>query len=375
MRTLLHIIRKEFIQLKRDPRLIAILFISPVIQLILLGYAANLDVRDIPAVICDLDGSAAGRALTARFENSGYFRTEATVANPEDVDEYLDRGKASIALIIPKGFGRKVVSEETAAVQVIVDGTESLSATIGLNYAAMIVTEYSLDALVRSLERKAAGMRTAASVRPEIRVWYNPELRSRNFFVPGVLATLLMVMTMMLTSLGIVKEKETGTMEQLVVTPVRPIQLILGKFLPFLLIGLVDVILVITVAVFWFRVPVKGSIILLLGLSIIFMMTTLGLGLFISTISKNQQQAMMTSVFFMIPQIILSGFVFPIENMPEIIRWLTIVIPMKYFLVIIRGIFLKEAGMETLWDEAAALFIFGLAILGLSILRFRKKVG
>jgi ABC-2 type transport system permease protein len=368
-----HIIRKEFIQLRRDRRMFFIVFFSPVLQLFLLGYAANLDIRNIPIVFCDLDATRTSRDFIVQFPASGYFSLQATVDRIEDVDEYIDRGKASLAVILPRGMGRRLAGRESVRVQVIVDGAESQSAIIGLNYATMIGLKYSSQILLERLRSASSGL-SIPRVEPEVRVWYNPELRSRNFMIPGVLAMVLMIITMMLTSLGIVKEKELGTMEQLIVTPVRPYELVLGKLLPFFLIGLVEITVVVAVAVFGFGVPVKGSVWLLFGLSPTFMLTTLGLGLFISTISRNQQQAMLTAAFFIIPQIILSGFVFPIENMPRLIQWLSYVVPLRYFLVIIRGLFLKAVGLSALWDETAALLVFGLAILGLSVLRFRKKL-
>jgi len=374
MKKILHVIRKEFLQLRRDPRLLPIIFLSPIAQLFVLGYAANLDVRNIPAVVCDLDRSAASREFLARFENSGYFRFQGSVAGPDGIDRWLDHSLASIAIVLPRRFGSDLEAGQAVQVQVVMDGAESQSAIIGFSYASMIVAEYSRDVLVQALGRSGMTIPAAGLVH-QTRVWYNPDLKSRNFFVPGVLSTLLMIMTMLLTSQGIVKEKELGTMEQLIVTPLRPWQLIMGKLLPFLFIGLVDIALVVVVATFWFKVPVKGSVPLLFGLGLVFMMTTLGLGLFISTISRNQQQAMMISSFFMMPQILLSGFIFPLENMPGIIQAISTVIPLRYFLIIIRGLFLKGVGLETLWDEAAALFIFGGGILVLSTLLFRKRLG
>jgi ABC-2 type transport system permease protein len=373
MRKVGHIIRKEFIQLRRDRRMFFIVFFSPVLQLILLGYAANLDIKDIPVVFCDLDVSSASRDFIARFPSSGYFTIEAILDRSDDVDAYIDRGEASLALIIPRGMGRKLAGGKPVSIQVIVDGAESQTAVIGLNYATMIGLKYSRQILLERLEQISPAF-SPPKAEPEVRVWYNPDLRSRNFMIPGVLAMVLMIVTMMLTSLGIVKEREQGTMEQLLVTPIRAHELILGKLLPFFLIGLIEIGVVVAVAVFGFGVPVKGSLWLLFALSPTFMLTTLGLGLFISTISRNQQQAMLTAVFFILPQIILSGFVFPIENMPRWIQGLTYVVPLRYFLVIIRGLFLKAAGWGTLWDETTALVVFGVAILGLSVLRFRKNL-
>ncbi|MGB7296138.1 MAG: ABC transporter permease, partial [Candidatus Aminicenantales bacterium] len=270
-----HIMRKEFIQLRRDRRMFFIVFFSPVIQLFLLGYAANLDIRNIPIVFCDLDATRTSRDFLARFPASGYFSLQATVDRLEDVDAYIDRGKASLAVILPRGMGRKLAGGESVRVQIIVDGAESQSAIVGLNYATMIGLQYSHQILLDRLHSTPSGL-SIGGVEPEVRVWYNPELRSRNFMIPGVLAMVLMIITMMLTSLGIVKEREQGTMEQLMVTPLRSHELILGKLLPFFLIGLIEIGVVVAVAVFWFGVPVKGSVWLLFGLSPTFMLTTLG---------------------------------------------------------------------------------------------------
>jgi ABC-2 type transport system permease protein len=350
-----------------------IIFISPVVQLVLLGYAANLDVKNIPTIFCDLDRTAVSREFISQFTNSGYFSLKGVVSESESVDEYINNGKATMALIIPRSMGTRLAGHKPVRVQIVVDGAESQSAIIGLNYASMIVAKYSREILLERLGQSARRERLPA-VNAQFRVWYNPELKSRNFMVPGVLAMLLMVMTMVLTSLGIVREKELGTMEQLIVTPIKPYELILGKLLPFFILGLINIVLVVVVATYWFHVPVKGSVGLLFALAPVFMLTTLGLGLFISTISRNQQQAMLTAVFFIIPMIILSGFVFPIENMPKLIQLLTYVVPLRYFLVIIRGLFLRAAGFEALWDETLALLVFGLAILALSVFRFRKKL-
>jgi ABC-2 type transport system permease protein len=290
------------------------------------------------------------------------------------VDGYLDNGEASMALIIPRGFADDIVGRRKAEVLVIADGSESQSATIGINYAEMISARYAGKIGARFFERlEFLGIRRIV-VQPEVRVWYNPDLKSRNFMVPGVLGLILLIMTMILTSMAVVREKETGTMEQLIVTPIHPLQIIVGKLLPFVLIGLIDTGIVLAVARWAFEVPVRGSVPLLFGLSLAFMLNTLGIGLFISTISRNQQQAMLTSVFFMIPMILLSGFVFPIENMPRLFQLVTRLVPLRYYYVIIRGIMLKASGWAELWPQAATLLGLGLAVLGLSIARFHKKL-
>jgi ABC-2 type transport system permease protein len=280
-----------------------------------------------------------------------------------------------MAVVIPRGFGKKIGDGQSAPLQVIADGTETSSATIGLNYVFVIVSTYSQNIVLESLIKHGSVM-MPARLSAEFRIWYNPDLKSRNFMVPGVLGLLLMVMTMILTSLAIVKEKELGTLEQLVVTPIKPYQLIIGKLAPFFVIGVIDVILVVFFASVVFSLPVKGGVLLLLGLSLIFLMTTLGLGLFISTISRTQQQAMMTAIFFfMMPMVFFSGFVFPIENMPTIIQYISYLIPLRYYFVIVRGLFLKGVGMSILWTQALALLIFGSVILSLSVMRFQKRLG
>ncbi len=374
MKTVLSIVRKEIIHLRRDPRMFAVIFIAPILQLLLLGYAVNLDVRDIPTVVCDMDRSTSSRDFLSRFVNSGYFSLKGMVPAMDDVDAYLDRGRASMALIIPESFGKRLVGGRQATVLVIADGSESQSATVGLSYAAQIAVRYSRGIVVEKLERLKIHGVSPVRVEPEVRVWYNPNLKSRNFQVPGVICLILMVMTMILTSMAVVREKETGTLEQLIVTPIRSAELLIGKLLPFILIGLIDVGLILSVARWILDVPIRGSVVLLFGLSLVFMLTTLGFGLFISTISRNQQQAMLTAVFFMIPMLLLSGFVFPIENMPQVFQWVTYVIPIRYFFFVVRGILLKGAGFPALWDEGLAMLVLGLSILFLSVVRFRKKL-
>ncbi|HEY6952616.1 MAG TPA: ABC transporter permease, partial [Bacteroidota bacterium] len=335
MRTILEIIRKEFIQFRRDRKMFGISFVAPVFQLLILGYAATLDVREIPTVVCDHDNSSTSRDLIRTFTSSGYFNIVKYLRQPSEVDEQIDDGHASIAIVVPADFEHKITSGESAPLQVIADGSESNSAGIGMSYATLIVGRYSEKIVIESLVRRGLRSAIPGRVSGEIRVWFNPELKSRNFMVPGVLALLLMVMTMILTSLAIVKEKETGKMEQLVVTPIKPYELMIGKLAPFLIIGVIDVVLVVLFTNVFFDLPVKGSFALLMGLCMIFLMTTLGLGLFVSTISRTQQQAMLTAIFFfMLPMIFFSGFVFPIQNMPKIIQYVTYLIPLKYFFII-----------------------------------------
>ncbi|MBF8247333.1 MAG: hypothetical protein HW374_133 [Bacteroidetes bacterium] len=375
MKVIREMIVKEFLQIRRDKRMLPIVILAPIIQVILLGYAATVDVKEIPLVVSDMDNSRESREFVARFTNSGYFIIVAYVDHPKKTDEYLDGNKATMAVLIPENFGKNIATGRGTQLQLIADGADANTANISLGYASQITAGYSQSILLNQLLKTSGGL-VPPQLKVETRVWFNPDLRSANYMVPGVVAMILMIITTTFTSAGIVREKEIGTMEQLLVTPIKPYQLILGKLLPFVIIGFIDVILVLGVAVNLFGIPLKGSILLLFGLSGLFILTTLGLGLFVSTISHTQQQAMMTAQFFIFfPMIFLSGFTFPIENMPKIIQAITYIIPLRYFLEIIRGLFLKGVGIETLWPQALALLVFGVTILSLSVLRFQKRLG
>jgi len=374
MRRIREIIRKEFLQLRRDRRLLPMLFVAPVIQLMLLGYAATTDLKNVPVAVCDLDRSAASRELLASVSASGDFVVRYYVDTPDELNRHLDENRADLGVVIPADFARKVTSGEGESVQVLVDGSQT-NATIALSQMASAMGQYAQGLVIQRFEK--AGRRIErAQVEMATRVWYNPDLTSRNFMVPAVLALILMVITTVITSMAIVRERESGTIEQIIVTPIRPSQLIVGKLVPFALIGLIEALLVISVAVFWFQVPLRGSVALLFALTLLFLLTTQGLGLFVSTVSHTQQQAMMTAVFFiMLPMILLSGFVFPIEDMPRSIQYITYLMPLRYFLVIVRGIFLKGVGVKVLWPQVVALGVFGVAILSLAVVRFQKRVG
>ncbi len=375
MKAILHIVRKEFLQLRRDPAMLRVIFIAPIVQLIILGYAANMDIATIATVVCDMDRSQTSREFLTQFGNSNLFTLDRSVDRLKDIDHVLDNGEAAMAIVIPRGFGDHILSGRQTQIQLIADGTDTIAATTGLNSASFIVARYAQNIALQTFARARPLGLTPVQIDPRVRVWYNPDLKSRNFMIPGVLGLLLMVVTTVLTAMAVVKEKEIGTLEQLIVTPIRPYQLILGKFAPFILIGFLEAVFAITVASLWFDIPVRGSVPLLFGLCGIYLLTTLGLGLLVSTISRTQQQAMMTAAFFfMLPMIILSGFVFPIENMPRLIQMVTYLLPPRYFFVIIRGIFLKGTGVVHLWDEALILLVFGMVILTLSILRFQKKL-
>jgi drug efflux transport system permease protein len=370
MKRLAHIIRKEFLELRQDPRLFGIVIIAPIIQLTMLGYAATTDVRNVPLVVVDQDASSESRELVSRFEESPSFEVVDALSSTDEVDHYLNTGRAWMALDIPEGYGERIRAGRPTTVQVLADGTDANSTNVALGYAGALVATYARELALQW------GQSSVPLVTADVRVWFNPELESKDFMIPGILALLLLVVTTNLSSMSIVREKELGTLEQLNVTPIARWELIVGKLLPYAFIGMIDVVLVVFVALAWFEVPLRGSFLLLVVMSAVYLLTTLGLGLFVSTISATQQQAMMTaSFFFLIPMVFLSGFVFPIENMPAVIQPVTYLIPLRYFLVILRGIFLKGVGLEILWPEALALVAWGVGILVLATLRSSKRLG
>jgi ABC-2 type transport system permease protein len=369
MQRLRFLVWKEFLELRMNPRLFGVVIIAPILQLTMLGYAATTDVKDVPVVVADGDRTSASRELIARFDGSRNFSVMGTVTTVAEIEPYLESGGAWLALSIPAGYGRDLGAGRSVAVQVVADGTDSNSTTVALGYSTSLISGYAQELLA---ERGAS----TGSIDTRIRVWFNPQLESRHFMIPGVLALILLVVTANLASMAIVREKELGTLEQLNVTPLRRWELIGGKLLPYGAIALVDVLLVVAVAVFWFEVPLRGSLLLLFAMCIVYVLCTLALGLFISTISDTQQQAMMTATFFfLMPMIYLSGFIFPIENMPGAIQVATYLIPLRYFLVIVRGIFLKGIGLELLWPHALALASWGTVVLLLAVARSRKRAG
>ena len=370
LRRLFEVIRKEFLELRQDPRLFGLVIIAPVVQLVMLGYAATTDVRHIPLVVVDQDRTAESRDLISRFAASDNFNVVDTVTSSRDVDGYLDAGRAWMAMVIPAEYGARLRDGRPSRVQVVADGTDANSTNVALGYAGALISGYA-----RELAAAAGTASRSALVGAEIRVWFNPQLESRHFMIPGILALVLLVVTTNLSSMAIVREKELGTLEQLNVTPIARWELVAGKMLPYALLGMIDVALVVAVAVGWFEVPLRGSIGLLLLMCIVYLLSTLGLGLFVSTISGTQQQAMMTaSFFFLIPMVFLSGFVFPIENMPDVVQWFTYLVPLRYFLEILRGIFLKGVGLEILWKDALALFAWGAVVLTLATVRSTKRL-
>jgi len=369
-----HMLRKEFLQTMRDWRMAGMVFIAPVIQVCIFGYVATTDVRHVETAVFDLDNTQASRQLVARFVGSGYFDVIEHVTDEARARDIMDRGQASAILRMNTGFEDDLRAGRTAELQVIVDGTDSNTGGIVLSYAARIVEQYSEEVLDSRVARLTGSPPRVGKVELQVRAWFNENLESRNYYLPGVMANLLFLIPLVLTSMAIVREKEIGTMEQILVTPIRPTEFILGKTVPFALIGFFDVIAITAFGVLWFSIPVRGSVLLLLACSGLYLMTGLSIGLLISTVSRTQQQAMMTTFFFTLPAILLSGFMFPIANMPPAIQALTYVDPLRYFLVIIRGIYLKGLGASVLWPQMCALALMGVATLWLAVRRFRKTL-
>jgi ABC-2 type transport system permease protein len=375
MRALWHMMVKEFLQLRQDKKVLPSLFVAPLIQLLALGYAANLDVTDIPTLLVDQDRSRESRALVLRFTGSGYFRVVGAEDTVERVEPWLEENRAQIALVIARGYGADVAAGRAPQIQVLADGTDSNSAVVGLGYASRIVGELGGSLREARLQREPALRVPTGGIELEPRIFYNPDLRSRWFYVPAVVAMVLMLVTMILPSMAVVREKEIGTLEQIIVTPLRPWQLVMGKLAPFVFIGIVDMLLVTGVARVLFGVPLRGSLLLLTGMTLLFLLSTLGLGLLVSTIVATQQQAMMFSAFvLMVPMIYLSGLIFPVENMPRLFQQLSVLIPVRYYTVVLRGIFLKGSGIDVLWPEGLALLAIGSVVIVLAALRFRKRL-
>ena len=367
--------RKEFVEIRRDPRTLGMVLVLPVMMLVLYSYAVNFDIKSIETVVYDLDNSKSSRELIGKFKNSGYFKI-GYIKRYDDIDKQLGNGEAKLALCIPADFSRKLAKGGIALLQAIVDGSDANTATIAIGYINQIVQLNSIKISMSALWEH--GFQVEQSFPPiEIipRVWYNPELKSVNFIVPGLIATIMMMLGTISTSLSIVSEKERGTFEKLIVTPVRPYELVIGKMFPYIILAFIDVIFCILVGKFWFKVPIKGSIPLLLCLSTLFLFSALGLGLFISAIAKTQRVAMLLSMLTsLLPTFLLSGFVFPIENMPKALQLITYLVPARYFLTILRGIFLKGVGLRVLWIDVIWLLIFSMVMVFISAVKFQKKL-
>ena len=377
------IFRKEFIQALRDPQMRGILIVLPLVQLLIFGYAVNLDVNTAEIAWMDQDHTPESRELLSEFQGSGRFIIAGEPQSDAAMQGMLDRGQVDAVVRVLPGFARDIERGRATSVQVLLDGTNSNTASLVSSYASSTIARYSNEVLDSEQRKKmiagtedSGGALHAAvpQVTTRSRVWFNPDLRSRNFFIPGIIVNIITIATLSLTATAIVREKEIGTMEQLMVTPIRPVELILGKTLPFVLVGFWDMFLAMIAALFLFHIPFAGNFALLIGATLLFLLTTLGAGLFISTVSRTQQQVNMATGLIFQPFFMLSGFTFPIRNMPEIAQWLTFLNPVRYFMEIVRGVFLQGAGVQALWPQMVALAVFGVVILSASVLRFHKQL-
>jgi ABC-2 type transport system permease protein len=368
--------QKEFIEIWRDPRSLAFVLLMPVFMLLLYGYAISSDIKRVPLAVYDRDGRPPARELVRRYASTDYFVVTARVESLRELRRVIDAGEAKVGLMIPENFSRNLGAGRPAPVQFVVDGSDSNTASIAIS---------NIAAIGKSAELNPRDLRPQAPLTPrpedaapiELRawVWYNPELKSSNFLVPGLTAVILMMLAAMLTSLTVAREWERGTMEGLIASPLRPVELMVGKILPYVAIGLVDVVIIVLVAVFWFRVPLRGNLALLMASSTIFLLGALGIGLFLSAATRSQQVAFQLAILAtMLPSLLLSGFFYPIENMPPILQAVTYLVPARYFLVVIRGIFLKGVGLAVLWQELVFLSLFALVMLAASSARFKKRL-
>lgn len=375
LRRITHLLVKEFLQLKRDRSARLRLLVPPIIQMLLFGYAATFEIFNVSTAILDQDHTPESRALVAAFVHSSRFEVRVQAKTDKDVQRAVSGSQAQVGIVVPSGFAELLRKGQSAPLQVLVDGTNSNSALIALGYVSEIAGTYGQSYALDLAQRTGRALgQPMVHIDVARRYWYNPNLNSRWFFVPGVIGTLVLVTIVNLTAFAIVREREVGTLEQLLVTPIRPVEFIIGKTLPFFVIGLIEVSLVASIGKLWFQVPFVGNPLLLLAGTCLFLLSTLAIGLLISTLCRTQQQAFATNFFVLNPMFILSGFSFPIHSMPEVLQWLTLLDPLRYFLVIIRGTFLKGIGFDILWPQFAALAAISLALLALSVLRFRKSL-
>lgn len=358
-------VRKELRQLLRDPRTRMMIFVAPMVQVVMFGYAVNTDIRNTPTIVVDRDDTPQSRALVDGFAASGYFEVVEKASRPRELADALDAGDAVVGIEIPTGFARDLAWGK-AVVQIVVDGSNSSTATVAQGYAARIVQRFALD---RSAQRDGGG-----SLDLRFRAWYNPNLESRVYNIPAVIGVLVLIMSLSLTALGVVRERELGTLHQLLVSPLSPAELVAAKTLPVALIGLADLLLITVLAVFWFEIPMRGSLFALLGAALWYILAGLSFGLLLSSVSRTQQEAFMGMFLFLLPAIILSGFFYPIESMPRVFQWLTVLNPVRHFLEIVRAIFLKGEGVAGLWPQYLALAVFAVGSWLTAIWRLPKAV-
>ncbi len=371
---LIALIRKEFIQIRRDPRTLILIIVIPIMQLLLLGYAATNDVRNVPLAVYDQDHSSAARRLIEAYRAADYFQITHTVASENELRELIDRGVVRAGLIIPPGYEKKYHRGEQVSVAFVLDGTDPTVASTALSAAQLIGQAHATTVLTERTQRHGLGIDLQSPIQVRTQVWYNPDLVSAYFMIPGVIGMILYALTSILTATAIVRERERGTIEQLIVTPIRPLELVIGKLFPYVVLAIINAIEVLALGAWWFNVPVRGNIALILALSGLFLLSSLGIGLFGSTVANTQQEAMLTVWMTLLPSIFLSGFFFPLEAMPKVLQWISYFFPLRYYLVIIRTLLLKGVGVNVFWEQVLALTIFGVLIMGAAARRFRKRL-
>ncbi|MEZ0396779.1 MAG: ABC transporter permease [Anaerolineales bacterium] len=374
MNRLLSIIRKEFIQITRDRRTLVIILIIPIMQLFLMGYSATTDIRNVPLAVLDRCRCAESRALLDAYRAADYFRLAYSVQSEDELRALIERGDARAGIIIPPDYNR-ALAEGEAQVAFILDGSDAAAGSTALASATLVGQQHATALMVEKLERSGMDVsRLQPPLEVRTRVWYNPDLISSHFMIPGVIGMILFAITAILTATAIVRERERGTIEQLIVTPIRPWELVVGKVVPYVVLAFVDTIEVLAIGHWWFGVPVRGDLTLILACSALLLLSGLGIGLFASTIANTQQEAMLTVWMTLLPSIFLSGFFFPLEAMPKVLQWISYLVPLRYYLVIIRALLIKGVGLTAIWPETLALTLFGLFILGAAAARFRKRL-
>ncbi len=373
MKRILYILKKEFLQLRRDRAMKVLLFVVPIFQLLILGYVVSSEVRNIYTVICDLDNSPSSRQIIEGIRNSGFFNLQYFEPRESHLPYYLDSGKASVAVVIPQNMSRNLAKNQPTQIQIIVDGQDSNTSTIALGYISGILESFISDRVGQQLANAPEPV-DAHLLSPNIRVWYNENLKYSDYMVPGITVFLLTMVTALISAMGLVREREIGTLEQLLVAPIKKYELIIGKIIPFAIIGLFVLGMALIFAKIWYDIPMVGSLGLFFLFAIVFLFTTLGIGLFVSASTHTQQQAMFMSWFFMLFMLLLSGFMFPIENMPKGVQYLTYLNPLRYFMLVTREILIKGATFEHLYHQGIALAIFGASIFTFAVFRFQSRM-
>ncbi len=367
-----YIIRKEFQQIRRDRAMLAIIFVMPVIQLLILGYIISSEVSNISTVICDMDNSSLSRSIISRFEHSGYFNINFYEPNQDNLQSYLNSGKATVALVLPSRLSENLGNRRISNIQVLLDGQDSNTATITLGYVNMILRQFIEE---RQQQYVTVNPEFVPHViRAETRVWYNPDLDYSDYMVPGIAVFLLTIVTSLLSAMGLVREREIGTLEQLLVTPLKKFELLIGKIIPFAILGFIELTIALAFARVWYHIPIVGNLLLFALFAVVYLFTTLGLGLFVSASAHTQQQALFMSWFFLMFMFLMSGFVFPIENMPRLAQWISYLNPMRYMIIVVREIFIKGAKFYHIYWQGVALMIFGGTIFSFAVLRFQQRM-